>query len=52
MKIELGLGQGTIGDGQSVHHLKTAAPKSDSSNGIKELASMTELLSNTKLNAA
>lgn len=52
MNIELGLGQETIGDGQSAHHLKTVAPESDSSNGIKELTSVMELLFNTKLNAA
>lgn len=52
MKLEWGLGQGIFGDGESEHHGKTVAPGSDSSNGIKNLASMMKLLLNTKLNAA
>lgn len=41
--MEWGFEQESFGDGESEQRLQTVAPASDSSNGTKELTSMTEI---------
>lgn len=44
MKMEWGIEQEFFGDGETKQHLQTVAPGFDSSNGTKELTSMSEIL--------